>query len=120
MNQLRNPDVASQIFGFSAACYRLMGRRLELNLPAPPSLKDCRPIKDIMDHSPKSWLKKAVATLNEEDNVKYIENNEYVYIKIFGVEQFIFSSASVGLIRIEDVNEDLLLTTGSLEALEQY
>uniref|UniRef100_A0A1B0GC93 Uncharacterized protein n=1 Tax=Glossina morsitans morsitans TaxID=37546 RepID=A0A1B0GC93_GLOMM len=90
VNQLRNPEGANQIFGFSAACYGLMRRRLELNLPAPCSLKDCRPVKDIVDHSPKSWLKKVVATLNEEDKVCQIHYDE------------IFTNRQAAYIRLKD------------------
>uniref|UniRef100_A0A1A9UWU4 Uncharacterized protein n=1 Tax=Glossina austeni TaxID=7395 RepID=A0A1A9UWU4_GLOAU len=50
-NQLLNPGAASQIFGFSAACYGFMRRNLGLNLPAPLILKQNRIIKDTVDHS---------------------------------------------------------------------
>uniref|UniRef100_A0A1A9ZHS6 Uncharacterized protein n=1 Tax=Glossina pallidipes TaxID=7398 RepID=A0A1A9ZHS6_GLOPL len=66
---LPNSELANHMFGFSAACYGFMRGCLEFNLRAPSTPKEWRPLKNIEDHSHKSWLEKAVATLKNEDKV---------------------------------------------------
>uniref|UniRef100_A0A1A9UIU8 Uncharacterized protein n=1 Tax=Glossina austeni TaxID=7395 RepID=A0A1A9UIU8_GLOAU len=95
---LPNSELANHMFGISDG---FMRGCLELNLHAPSTLKEWRPLENIEDHSHKSWLEKAVATLNNEDKVCQIHHSDEIFTnKQASVWRTVLLDAGVLFIRL--------------------